>query len=168
MEIGVLGELQVIDYLEKELSYENYIPMKDRGIDLISVKKNNFYYIQVKTSKFQKGSYFWFDLILEKMIYSKNTIYIFNCFVNERRTFMGKKRNLLVIPSNDIKNWINKKQIHITTKKKSSGNGTNKAIRFFVYPDFKNKKWIYKGNSKIKEKLIDLTKYWNNKKVFKS
>ena len=69
MEIGVLGELQVIDYLEKELSYENYIPMKDRGIDLISVKKNNFYYIQVKTSKFQKGSYFWFDLILEKMIY---------------------------------------------------------------------------------------------------
>ena len=31
MEIGVLGELQVIDYLEKKLKLENYLPMKDRG-----------------------------------------------------------------------------------------------------------------------------------------
>ena len=88
MEIGVLGELQVIDYLEKKLELENYLPMKDRGIDFISIRKDKFYKVQVKTSKFQKNSYFWFDTVLDKMIFSNNTVYIFNCFVNERRNRM--------------------------------------------------------------------------------
>ena len=166
MEIGVLGELQVIDYLEKKLKLENYLPMKDRGIDFISIRKDKFYKVQVKTSKFQKNSYFWFDTVLDKMIFSNNTVYIFNCFVNERRTFMGKKRNFLIIPSQTIKSWLNTKKLHIAKKKKSSNEKTD-VIRWYIYPDFKNKKWIYKGNSKVEEKLIDLTNFWNNQSFFK-
>ena len=161
MEIGVLGELQVIEYLEKQLKFENYIPMKDRGIDFISVKKNKFYNIQVKTSKFQRNSYFWFDLILDKMTYSENTFYIFNCFVTERRTFMGKRRNFLIIPSFHIKKLIKEKKLYVAKKKTSSGKKTD-AVRFYIYPDFENKKWLYRGDLKRSKKIIDLTKYWNN------
>ena len=108
----------------------SYIPMKDRGIDFIAVKDEKFFNIQVKASRFLKNSYFWFDLVLEKMFYSKNTYYIFNCFVNERRTFMGKKRNFLVIPSNKIKSWIKNKDILVSEKKKSGGQS---KLQLFVF-----------------------------------
>ena len=62
--------------------------------------------------------------------------------------------------------WIDTKKLHITKKKKSSNEKTD-VIRWFIYPDFKNKKWIYKGNSKVEEKLIDLTNFWNNQSFFK-
>jgi len=81
MEIGIIGELQVIEHLKKKLNVITYLPYQDKGIDFIIVKGNRFYQIQVKTSKLQKFSYFWFDLMLDKMVFSNNTIYIFNCFV---------------------------------------------------------------------------------------
>ena len=63
---------------------------------------------------------------------------------------------------------IGKQKNHFFIKyiKKSSNEKTN-VIRWFIYPDFKNKKWIYKGNSKVEEKLIDLTNFWNNQSFFK-
>lgn len=163
MEIGVVAEMQVIEHFEKNLKMHSYIPLKDRGIDFIAVKvKNNkFFNIQVKASRYLKNSYFWFDLVLDKMFYSDNTYYIFNCFVNERRTFMGKKRNFLVIHSNKIKSWIKNRDVLVSEKKKSDGKKTA-AIRFFVYPDFQNKKWVYRGGVKTTKKTIDLTKYLNN------
>jgi|TARA_Y100000294_G_scaffold89607_1_gene83573 hypothetical protein len=160
MEIGTIGEIQVIEYLKKRLNTVVYLPYQDKGIDFIIVKGNKFYQIQVKTSKLQKFSYFWFDLMLDKMIFSNNTIYIFNCFVNERRTFMGKKRNFLVIPSLTIKNWIKRKKVRIIEKKISGGKRT-KTIRFFIYPDVANKIWKYRGGLKSNPKIIDLTSYWN-------
>mgnify|MGYP004173783393 FL=1 len=162
MEIGVVAEMQVIEHFEKNLKMHSYIPLKDRGIDFIAVKDEKFFNIQVKASRFLKNSYFWFDLVLEKMFYSKNTFYIFNCFVNERRTFMGKKRNFLVIPSNKIKSWIKDKDILVSEKKKSGGQSKTPTIRFFVYPDFQNKKWFYIGGAKTDKKKIDLTNYLNN------
>jgi len=52
--IGHLGEMAVMDFLQKRKSMEVYLPIKDKGIDLVAVKGGNFYQIQVKTSKFQK------------------------------------------------------------------------------------------------------------------
>lgn len=79
-EIGLLGELEVINFLKK-LKHSVYVPLKDEGVDFISVGRSGFYQLQVKTSMFQKKSYFWFDLHKNKMKYSDNTFYIFVCKV---------------------------------------------------------------------------------------
>jgi len=149
--VGFLGELDVIEHLAKQRKHEIYIPLKDKGIDFVSTKNQNFYQIQVKTSMFQKGSYFWFDLYEEKMRYSPNTLYIFVCKVLERRQFMGKSHNFLVIPSLQIKRWAADGKI---ARKK----GARGVFNIFIYPDFKSKKWFYRN----KGKKINLTAYWNN------
>lgn len=149
--VGHLGELEVIEFLRKVKKHEIYLPLKDKGIDFLSVSKNNFYQIQVKTSMFQKNSYFWFDLYKEKMIYSKNTFYIFVCKSLGRRNFMGKNHNFLVIPSLNLRKWIKEKRL---TEKKNSA----EVLNIFIYPDFNEKKWIYKN----KGSSLDLTQYWNN------
>jgi len=149
--VGHLGELEVIDYLRKEKKHCIYLPLKDKGIDFISIGKDNFYQIQVKTSMYQKNSYFWFDLYKKKMIYSKNTFYIFVCKSLGRRKFMGRKFNFLVIPSEMIKKWVKNKSL--AEKKNDSG-----VVNLFIYPNFDSKKWIYKN----KGKSLDLTEYWNN------
>ena len=64
--IGHIGEIKVFEYLQKRLGMEIYLPLKDKGIDFIAAKNNVFYQIQVKTSMFHKGSYFWFDLYKNK------------------------------------------------------------------------------------------------------
>ena len=58
--IGHIGEIRVIEFLHKKKDMAIYLPLKDRGIDFIAVRKNHFYQVQVKTSMFQKNSYFWF------------------------------------------------------------------------------------------------------------
>ena len=78
---------------------EIYLPLKEKGIDFVAVKSGKFYEIQVKTSMFQKNSYFWFDLYKSKMVYSKNTFYVFVCLTMSRRQFMNKANNCIVIPS---------------------------------------------------------------------
>ena len=148
--IGHIGELQTISELEKE-KFSIYLPMKDKGIDFIAVKNNSAAQIQVKTSKFQKESYFWFDLHKSKMVYSENTYYIFVLYVLPRRTMLGKARNYLVIPSLKIQEMINSKELIL--KK-----GSNDIINFFVYPEEENLGWVYKNKGKAK----DLTEYWNN------
>ena len=40
--IGCLGELQVIDELQKKHTVEIYLPLKDKGIDFIAVGNNNY------------------------------------------------------------------------------------------------------------------------------
>jgi len=55
--IGHIGELQAIAQMESA-GYSIYLPMKDKGIDFIAVRDNKSTQIQVKTSKFQKESYF--------------------------------------------------------------------------------------------------------------
>lgn len=149
--VGHLGELEVIEFLSKKKKHSIYLPLKDKWIDFISVYKDNFYQIQVKTSMYQKNSYFWFDLYKDKMVYSKNTFYVFVCKSLGRRKFMGKKSNFLVIPSIAIKNWIRNKSL--AEKKNYPG-----VLNIFIYPDFDSRKWVYKN----KGKLLDLTKYWNN------
>ncbi|MBW2995319.1 hypothetical protein KY312_03125 [Candidatus Woesearchaeota archaeon] len=149
--IGHLGELEVIDYLRKEKKHTIYLPLKDVGIDFISTIKDNFFQIQVKTSMFQKNSYFWFDLYKKKMVYSKHTFYVFVCKSLGRRNFMGKKHNFIIIPSLHIKKWIKNKKLAEKTN-------TPGVINVFIYPDKERKKWTYKN----KGKSIDFTKYWNN------
>ncbi len=149
--VGHIGELEVINFLEKNLKHSVYLPIKDRGLDFISVGKSGFYQIQVKTSMFQKNSYFWFDLYKNKMIYSHNTFYIFVCKTLGRRRFMGKSFNFLIIPSLNIKNWVDSRQI--VSKK-----GNQNTLNIFVYPDPENRRWIYRN----KGKELDWTRYWNN------
>ena len=147
--IGHIGELQAISQMEVE-GYAIYLPMKDKGIDFIAVKDNQSTQIQVKTSKFQKESYFWFDLHKSKMIYSENTYYVFVLYVLPRRKMLGKAKNYLVIPSLDLKKMIESGAI---AQKK----GSNNILNIFVYPNEENKKWVYRN----KGQEIDLTRYWN-------
>ena len=79
--LGHIGELQIIDVLQKKHNFEIYLPIKDKGLDFIGLKNNSSIQVQVKTSKFQKESYFWVDLHKNKMIYSKNTFYIVVLYV---------------------------------------------------------------------------------------
>lgn len=154
--IGHLGELEIVDFLRKEKKHSIYLPLKDRGIDFISVSKDNFYQIQVKTSMYQKNSYFWFDLYKKKMIYSDNTYYVFVCKSLGRRDFMGRKHNFLVLPSMMLKKMIENNEL--AEKNNSPG-----VLNIFIYPNFEFKKWVYKNKGKV----IDLTQYWNNFKRLK-
>ena len=149
--LGHIGELQIIDDLQKNHNFEIYLPIKDKGLDFIGLKDNYSIQVQVKTSKFQKNSYYWIDLHKNKMVYSKNTFYIFVLYVLPRRKMMGKRKNYLIIPSLDLKKMIQNKSL--STKKTDSN-----ILNIFIYPDLENSKWIYKG----KGKMVDLTKYWNN------
>ncbi len=149
--IGTQGELWVIEYLQKKKNMEIYLPLKDKGIDFIGTKNNDFYQIQVKTSMFQKNSYFWFDLHKSKMRYHNNTYYIFVCATLARRRFMGKKENYIVIPSREIEKWVQNNDI--ATKQ-----GNSDVMNIFIYPDVEKKEWYYRN----KGKTLDLTIYWNN------
>ena len=155
--IGHIGELQAIEEFEKKHKFEIYLPMKDRGIDFIGVHNNSSVQVQVKTSKFQKNKYYWMDLYKNKMIYSENTFYVFVLYVLPRRKMMGKSKNFLVIPSLDLKEYIENK--YIVSKKND-----NNCLNIFIYPLLDEKKWIYKN----KDSEIDLTKYWNNFDLIKN
>ena len=148
--IGHIGELQVINELQKNQNVEIYLPMKDKGIDFIGVGNNNSVQIQVKTSKFQKEQYYWFDLYKNKMIYSENTFYIFVLYVLPRKKMMGKSKNFLIIPSTDLKNYVSENFV----PKKNDKN----CLNLFIYPNEKDKTWIYKN----KGSTLDLTSHWNN------
>ena len=148
--IGHIGELQVINELQNNQNVEIYLPMKDKGIDFIGVGNNNSVQIQVKTSKFQKEQYYWFDLYKNKIIYSENTFYIFVLYVLPRRKMMGKSKNFLIIPSTDLKNYVSENFV----PKKNDENSLN----LFIYPNEKDKTWIYKN----KGSTLDLTSHWNN------
>ena len=149
--LGHIGELQIIDDLQKNHKFEIYLPLKDKGLDFIGLKNNSSIQVQVKTSKFQKNSYYWIDLHKNKMVYSKNTFYIFVLYVLPRRKMMGKRKNYLIIPSLDLKKMI-------SNNKLSSKKNDSNVLNIFIYPDLENKKWMYKG----KGRTVDLTKYWNN------
>ena len=149
--LGHIGELQIIEYLEKNEKCSIYLPMKDKGIDFIAVRDNKSVQVQVKTSKFQKNSYFWFDLSKKKMMYSENTIYIFVLYVLPRRTMLGKAKNYLVLPSLVLKQWIESGELAMKS-------GNDDIFNFFVYPNEEEKSWIYKN----KGKELNLTEYWNN------
>ncbi len=148
--IGHIGELQVINELQNNQNVEIYLPMKDKGIDFIGVGNNNSVQIQVKTSKFQKEQYYWFDLYKNKMIYSENTFYIFVLYVLPRRKMMGKSKNFLIIPSTDLKNYVSENFV----PKKNDEN----CLNLFIYPNEKDRTWIYKN----KGSTLDLTSHWNN------
>ena len=148
--IGHIGELQVINELQKNQNVEIYLPMKDKGIDFIGVGNNNSVQIQVKTSTLNKEQYYWFDLYKKKMIYSKNTFYIFVLYVLPRRKMMGKSKNFLIIPSSDLKNYVSENFV----PKKNDEN----CLNLFIYPNEKDKTWIYKN----KGSTLDLTSHWNN------
>ena len=148
--IGHIGELQVINELQKNQNVEIYLPMKDKGIDFIGVGNNNSVQIQVKTSKFQKEQYYWFDLYKNKMIYSENTFYIFVLYVLPRKKMMGKSKNFLIIPSTDLKNYVSENFV----PKKNDKN----CLNLFIYPNEKDRTWIYKN----KGSTLDLTSHWNN------
>ena len=149
--IGHIGEIKTIEYLKKKKGMALYLPFKDVGIDFVATRGNHFYQVQVKTSTFQKNSYFWFDLYKHKMVYSKNTFYIFVCYTLPRRKFMGKSSNYLVIPSLNLKKWIGQGKI-------APKQGNKNCFNIFIYPDQDNNSWTYKN----KGKQINLTSYWNN------
>ena len=147
--LGHIGELQTIEHMEKE-GFAIYLPMKDKGIDFVAVKDNKSIQVQVKTSKFQKNSYFWFDLHVNKTVYSENTIYVFVLYVLPRRMMLGKAKNYLVIPSLELKSLVESGDL--ITKK-----GNDYIINLFIYPDDDAKSWVYRN----KGKEINLTSYWN-------
>ena len=155
--LGHIGELQAIEEFEKKHKFEIYLPMKDKGIDFIAVHNNSSVQVQVKTSKFQKSKYYWMDLYKNKMIYSENTFYVFVLYVLPRRKMMGKSKNFLVIPSLDLKEYIENKYI---VSKKNDDN----CLNIFIYPLLDEKKWIYKN----KGCELDLTRYWNNFDLIKN
>ncbi len=149
-DIGTLGELEVMEYLSKVKGCSVYVPLVDRGIDLIAVARKSFYQIQVKTSKFQRASYFWFDLHERKMVYTRNTYYIFVCKIPGRHKLMGKKSNFIVVPSLKIRGWIAQGAI---ARKQSD----REIFNIFIYPDDAKRTWTYKN----KKRNIDFTPYWN-------
>ena len=149
--IGHIGELQVIDELQKKQKLEIYLPIKDKGIDFIGVGNNKSVQIQVKTSKFHKNSFFWFDLYKSKMIFSNNTFYIFVLYVLPRRKMMGKTKNYLIFPSFELKKNIDNGMI-------SSKKNNEDCVSILIYPDFENSTWMYKN----KGNTLDLKYYWNN------
>ncbi len=154
--VGHLGELEVIDYLRKNLGHEIYLPLKDTGIDFMSTKNEKSFMVQVKTSIFQKNSYFWFDLHKNKLRFSRNIYYIFVCKSLGRRKFMQRKHNFLVIDSLQLKRWI--KSGTIPTKKNNDN-----ILNFFIYPNEEEKTWMFRN----KGKTIELTSFWNNFSNFK-
>jgi len=146
-----MGELQIIDELQKQHKFEIYLPLKDKGIDFIGVKNNNSVQIQVKTSIYQREDYYFFNLHKSKMVYTKNTFYIFVLYVLPGGKMMGKKRNFLILPSLVLQEMI--KNESIVSKK-----GDAEILPIFIYPDEEGRKWIYK----FKGKSVDLTNYWNH------
>ena len=147
--IGMLGEISAIEVFRRE-GYEVYIPFKDIGIDFLALKNNKVFRLQVKTSKFQKGKYFWFDLYKSKLVFQESVFYFFVFYHGERRTFLGSKKNFLCVPSMQIQDWISQNKL-------PSKKGNNDVINFFVYPDFKNKVLLFKNKSSI----LDLTSFHN-------
>ena len=150
-DIGHLGELKAMNLLRKKLSMDIYFPLADKGIDFIAVKEDKFFQVQVKTSMFQKNSYFWFDLYKRKMVYSRNTVYIFVCTTLSRRLFMGKAENYLIVPSLELHRWIGNGDI--VSKK-----GNDNCFNLFLYPDKEHKQWLYRNTGHS----LDWTVYWNN------
>lgn len=153
--IGHIGEIQVIEYLQKKKDMVIYLPLKDKGIDFIATKGLQFYQVQVKTSMFQKASYFWFDLYKHKMIYTRNTFYVFVCITMERRQFMGRANNYIIIPSLQIRKWVESRDI-------VSKEGNDDCLNIFLYPYQNTKEWKYRN----KGKELDWTSYRNNFEVF--
>ena len=151
----MIGELQVMSRLQRE-GYAVYLPLKDKGIDFVALRNSRAWQIQVKTSQWQKNSYFWFDLHKSKMVYSANTTYVFVPYTLPRRTFMGARENFLLIPSLHLRTWIRK---GLLATKHNAPN----VMNFFVYPDLKKQRWAYRN----KGKELDLTKYWNNFRMVK-
>ena len=149
--IGHLGELEAINHFEKEEGFAVYLPIKDKGIDFVVVKNERCYQIQVKCSTFQKNRYFWFDLKKDRLLYGQGIVYVFVLYTLPRRKFMGRAKNFLVVPSMAIRDWVTARTL--VTKK-----GNANIINLFVYPDFENKKWVYRN----KGREIDLTPFWNN------
>lgn len=150
-DISHLGELQAINHFEKEKGFAVYLPIKDKGIDFVVVKNECFYQIQVKCSTFQKDRYFWFDLKKDRLRYGQRIFYVFVPYILPRRTFMGRAKNFLVVPSMAIRDWV-------TAGTFVTKEGNPNIINVYIYPDFENKKWVYRN----KGKEIDLTPYWNN------
>lgn len=149
--IGHIGEITAIELFQKKLGTEIYFPLKDKGIDFVAIKNDRFIQVQVKTSMFQKNSYFWFDLYKHKMKYSPNTFYVFVCHTMSRRQFMGKAGNLIIIPSLKLREWISTGTI-------VSKQGDDDCLNIFLYPDSTAKTWKYRN----KGHDIDWTSYWNN------
>lgn len=147
--LGHIGEMQVIKELENK-KFKIYMPLKDIGIDFISQKDDSFFQIQVKTSKFQKNKYFWFDLYKSKMKYHKSIYYIFVLYIPPRRKMLSKSKNYLIIPSLVLKKLI---ESNALPHKKNAPD----TINLFIYPDEIQKKWEFRN----KNKKIDFTKYWN-------
>ena len=144
--IGHIGELQVIEEFQNKHKIEVYLPMTDKGIDFIGVHNNSSVQVQVKTSKFHNSKYYWMDLYKNKMIYSENTFYVFVLYVLPRRKMMGKSKNFLVIPSLDLKEYIENKSI---VSKKNDDNCLN--IR--IYP-FLDEKIVHEDNNNIKDVMV--------------
>jgi hypothetical protein len=153
--VGQLGELQAIERLTKKFKYNAYFPLKDVGIDFIAEKNGRFFKVQVKTSSFQKNSYFWFDLHRKKMVYESCTYYMFVCHTLVRRRFMGRSSNILIIPSLYLRTLI---EDGVLPHK----GGDRGIFNIFVYPDDETKTWKYRN----KGVEIDWTEYWNNYEPF--
>jgi len=154
-DIDYIGETKTIDVLKKKKGMQIYLPLADKGIDFIAGKGTHIYQIQVKTSMFHKSTFFWFRLFNKKMVYSKNTFYIFVALPLNRRQFMGKVENYFVVSSLEIKKWISEKKI-------ASKEGDDNIFDLYIFSDRENKKWLYKN----KGKQLDWTKYWNNFSCF--
>lgn len=98
-----------------------------------------------------KNSYFWFDLKKDRLFYGPGIVYVFVLYTLPRRTFMGRAKNFLLVPSTAIREWVTDGKL--VTKK-----GNANIINVFVYPDFDNERWVYRN----KRREIDLTPFWNN------
>jgi len=149
--IGHLGELAVMEHVAKALKLPVYLPVKDTGIDFVAGRGELYYEIQVKTSTFQKNSYFWFDLHRHKLVVRANTLYVFVCYTLPSHTFMGLRNNFLVVPSTSLKEWID--TLGIASKASDPD-----IFNVFVYPDEEKRTWTYRN----KGCELDWTHFWNN------
>lgn len=140
-----------MEHVAKMLKLPVYLPLKDTGIDFVAGRGERYYVIQVKTSTFQENSYFWFDLHRHKLVVRANTLYVLVCYTLPSHTFMGSRNNFLVLPSENLQEWVTPSRIPPKA-------GNPGIFNIFVCPDEAMRTWTYRN----KGCELDWTRFWNN------
>lgn len=145
LEIGTAGEYAVVS----EMLFRGFnasIMSVDTGIDVVAIKDNKTYLVQVKTSKRYDRDYYHYDVTM-KTIERFSSGNIFYIFVLRNDT----QNDFVILPSTEVEKQIREEGIKAIQ--------AHKKYRVSLR-DYEDK--IYVGN-----KQHDLTYYLNNWDVLK-
>ncbi len=143
--VGTGGEYAVTS----EMLYRGFnasIMSVDTGIDVVAVKDNNTYLVQVKTSKVYDTGYYHYDVRMKSLerFNSGNVFYIFVLRHEDKNDFV-------ILPSIEVEKKIKENAIKTIVKH-------NKYRVMFKFHDGK----LYLGNKKH-----DVTYFLNNWEILK-